>query len=235
MHMVSEVVWWPVSQDTILGYTWSAHAREKIWREPIWQEPIWREPIWWEPDLSRPALQVYVAWTECPVLESYTCRDHRSVQHNITGIQRSILRSLSEINIWDWYLYWSLYPEIDLRDRSLRYLRAIQKLILILISEIYLSIYWYRGWSRIFIYGIDLGIYILDQSLGWSVRSISNIDLWDRSMRSLNRHLESIMRSIMGSIYEINIWNWVVYQSLYLEINFWDLYSCLINLWDLWD
>ena len=43
-------------------------------------ELIWREPIWREPILSRLALQVYVSRTECLVVESYVCRDHRSVQ-----------------------------------------------------------------------------------------------------------------------------------------------------------
>ena len=45
--------------------------------------PIWREPVWREPDLSRPTLQVYVSRTECPVVDSCACRDHRSVQHTL--------------------------------------------------------------------------------------------------------------------------------------------------------
>ena len=32
---------------------------------------------------SRLALQVYVARTEYPVVESYACRDHWSVQHTL--------------------------------------------------------------------------------------------------------------------------------------------------------
>ena len=50
-------------------------------------------------------------------------------------------------------------------------------------------------------------------------------------MRSLNRQLESIVRSIP----ETNISNWYIYKSLYPEINLWDQYSGLINLYDLWD
>ena len=44
---------------------------------------MWREPMWREPDLSRLALQVYVSRTEYPVVGSYVCRDHRSVQHTL--------------------------------------------------------------------------------------------------------------------------------------------------------
>ena len=59
---------------------------EKIWRELIWREPIWREPDVAgsnEKALIRLALQVYVAQTKCPVVESYACRDHRSVQQTL--------------------------------------------------------------------------------------------------------------------------------------------------------
>ena len=84
----------------------------------------------------------------------------------------------------------------------------------------------HRDWSKRLmprsILDIDIGDRPLYQSLYWSLRSISKIDLWDRSMRSLNWHLESIMRSIMRSILEIDIWNWFVCWSLYLEINLWD-------------
>ena len=60
-----------------------AHAREKIWREPIWREPMWREQ-----DLSMLTLQVYVPQAEYPVVGSYMCRDHRSVQHSrVNGIK----------------------------------------------------------------------------------------------------------------------------------------------------
>ena len=44
-------------------------------------EKIWQEPIWREPDLSRIALQVYVPQAAYPVVRSYVCRDHWSVQH----------------------------------------------------------------------------------------------------------------------------------------------------------
>ena len=44
---------------------------------------MWQEPMWREPDFSRLALQVYVTRTEFPVVESYACRDHRSIQHTL--------------------------------------------------------------------------------------------------------------------------------------------------------
>ena len=36
-----------------------------------------------EKGLSRLALLVYVLWKEYPIVESYACRDHRSIQHTI--------------------------------------------------------------------------------------------------------------------------------------------------------
>ena len=51
--------------------------------ESVTREPVTRDPMWREPDLSRLALQGYVSRTEWPVVGSYVCRDHRSIQHTL--------------------------------------------------------------------------------------------------------------------------------------------------------
>ena len=56
---------------------------------------MWQEPMWREPDLSRLALQMYIARTEYWVVESYVCRDHRSVQDwNNAVFQRTIQQTI---------------------------------------------------------------------------------------------------------------------------------------------